>query len=113
MKQIKAIIKPNRLDPVLRALLDHLEVTGVSVSHVQGFGQNVGRNPSHNGTLLPFGTGDMCKVECIVNDVILDSVVDVIEHAAHTGTEGAGKIFIMPVEQEVVIKTGQNNASDR
>lgn len=113
MKQIKAIIKPNRLDLVLKALLDHLEVTGVSVSHVQGFGQNVGRSLSPEGTLLPFGTGDMCKVECIVNDVILDSVVDVIERAAHTGTEGDGKIFIMPVEQEVVIKTGQNNASDK
>jgi nitrogen regulatory protein PII len=113
MKQIKAIVKPTRLELVLKALHDHLEVTGVSVSHVQGFGQKVGRKPSPDGTLLPFGTGDMCKVECIVNDEILDSVVDVIKCAAHTGTEGDGKIFVTPVEQEVVIKTGQSNDSDR
>ncbi len=112
MKQIKAIVKPTRLEFVLAALHSHLEVTGVSVSHVQGFGQKVGRKPSPDGTLLPFGTGDMCKVECIVNDEILHSVVDVIKCAAHTGPEGDGKIFVTPVEQEVVIKTGQSNDSD-
>lgn len=107
MKQVKAIIRPARLEDVLRALRDHLEVPGVSVSHVQGFGRHVGREEGEDGELLPFGTGEMCKVECIINDELLDSVVALIQEAAHTGERGDGEIFIIPVETAVPIRTGQ------
>jgi len=107
MKQVKAIIRPTRLDVVLRALHDHLEVPGASVSHVQGFGQHFGRETTEDGSLLPFGTGAMCKVECIVDDELLDSVVALIQEAAHTGDHGDGRIFVIPVETMVTIRTGQ------
>lgn len=107
MKQVKAIIRPARLDPVLRALRDHLEVPRVSVSHVQGFGQHTGREEDEDGTVLPFGTGEMCKVECIINDDLLDSVIALIQEAAHTGEHGDGEIFIIPVEAAVPIRTGR------
>lgn len=110
MKQVKAIVRPSRLDAVLTALHDHLEVPGVSVSHVQGFGQHVGRDPSDDGRLLPFGTGAMCKVEVIVNDDVLKSVVALIQTAAHTGAHGDGQIFIIPVEAVVPIRTGRRTA---
>ena len=94
----KAIVKPIRLEAVLEALHEHLELPGVSVSHIQGFGQKVGRDASEDGSLLPFGAGDMAKVECVVDDEILDSIVDVIQSAARTGEDGDGKMFIIPVE---------------
>lgn len=90
--------------------MQHLEVPGVSVSHVQGFGQHVGRDPAEDGRLLSFGTGAMCKVEVIVNDELLDSVVALIQTAAHTGDHGDGQIFIIPVEVVVPIRTGRQAA---
>jgi nitrogen regulatory protein PII len=77
------------------------------VSHVQGFGQHTGREEDGDGTVLPFGTGEMCKVECIINDELLDSVVALIQEAAHTGEHGDGEIFIIPVEAAVPIRTGR------
>lgn len=104
MKQIKAIIKPIRLEAVLEALHEHLELPGISVSHVQGFGQKVGREASEDGSLLPFGTRDMAKIECVADDEILDSIMHVIQSTAHTGEDGDGKIFIVPVEEASSIR---------
>lgn len=107
MKEIKAIIRPHRLDDVLEALHAHPELPGVTVSTVRGFGRTVGRNHGATGTTAQYGTAEMAKLECVVNDEDIDSVVDLIQKAAHTGNAGDGKMFVYNVPEAVKIRTGQ------
>lgn len=105
MKEIKAIIRPYRLDSVLDALHTHPELPGVTVSQVKGFGRSVGR--SKGGAPVQYGTTEMAKLECVVNDDQVDTVVDMIQQAAHTGNAGDGKILVYDVGQAIKIRTGQ------
>lgn len=107
MKEIKAIIRPHRLDAVLHALHDHPELPGVTVSTVRGFGRTVGRTQASSSTPVQYGTVEMTKLECVVNDDQLDTVMALIAHAAHTGVPGDGKIFAYDVAPIVNIRTGQ------
>ncbi|MFQ5422670.1 MAG: P-II family nitrogen regulator [Phycisphaerae bacterium] len=111
MKEIKAIIRPHRLDAVLDALHGHPELPGVTVSHVRGFGRTVGRTKALSDTMVQYGTTEMVKLECVVNDDMADSVVDMIQAAAHTGHSGDGKICIYDVREIVLIRTGFRSTS--
>jgi nitrogen regulatory protein PII len=106
MKEIKAIIRPHRLDAVLDALHAHPELPGVTVSTVRGFGKTIGRTHSATGAAVQYGTVEMAKIECVVNDEDVNTVVDLIQKAAHTGNTGDGKIAIYDVSQIVKIRTG-------
>jgi len=106
MKEIKAIIRPHRLDAVLDALHAHPELPGVTVSHVRGFGKTVGRRRSSAATPVQYGTAEMVKLECVVNDDLLDTIIGLIQQAAHTGNVGDGKILVFGVELAVGIRTG-------
>lgn len=106
MKEIKAIIRPHRLDAVLDALHGHAELPGVTVSSVRGFGRSVGRAKDHDETPVRYGTTEMVKLECVINDDMLDSVIDIIQAAAHTGNPGDGKMFVHDVQEVVKIRTG-------
>ena len=106
MKEIKAIIRQHRLETVLNSLHARPELPGVTVSHVRGFGRTVGRAESED-TPVQYGTAEMVKLECVVNDEDVDTVVKLIEHAAHTGNVGDGKIFVYNVEQAIKIRTGK------
>jgi nitrogen regulatory protein P-II 1 len=109
MKEIKAIIRPHRLDAVLDALQAHPQLPGVTVSRVRGSGRVVGRSQNAPETATRYGTAVMMKLECVVNDDAVDSVIDIIQTAAHTGQVGDGKIFILDVLELVKIRTGKRS----
>ncbi|MFQ5501644.1 MAG: P-II family nitrogen regulator [Phycisphaerae bacterium] len=111
MKEIKAIIRIHRLDEVLHALHTHPELPGVTVSHVRGFGHTVGRTKALSETRIQYGTVEMVKLECVVNDNMADSVVELIQAAAHTGNSGDGKICLYDVREIVRIRTGDRTTS--
>ena len=106
MKEIKAIVRQHRLDAVLNALHAHPELPGVTVSYVRGFGRTVGRSDSEDAS-VQYGTAEMVKLECVVNDENVDPVIELIRQAAHTGNSGDGKIFVYGVEDVVKIRTGE------
>lgn len=106
MKEIKAFIRPYRLDAVLDALHAHPELPGVTVSRVRGFGRTVGRRRGE-AEPVQYGTTEMVKIECVVNDDEVEAVVSLIEQAARTGRAGDGKVFVYGVEQAVRIRTGE------
>ncbi len=105
MKEIKAIVRQHRLDTVLNALHARPELPGVTVSYVRGFGRTVGRTESEDAA-VQFGTAEMVKLECVVNDEDVDTVIELIQQAAHTGNVGDGKVFVYDVERAVKIRTG-------
>jgi nitrogen regulatory protein PII len=106
MKEIKAVIRPSRFDAVLDALHEHLDLPGVTVSEVRGFGRTVARSDNPEDAPVQFGTAEMVKLECVVNDDDVDIVVGLIQQAAHTGNVGDGKIFVYDVERVVKVRTG-------
>ncbi len=109
MREVKAIIRANLLNAVLDALQAHPQLPGVTVSRVRGFGRAVGRSQSAEETPVKYGTTVMTKLECVVNDDLLDSVIDIIQKAAHTGNPGDGKIFVYDVREVVEIRTGHRS----
>lgn len=109
MKEIKAIIQPHRLEAVLEELRTHPALPGVTISSVQGFGQTVGRDKNDKVDTAEFGTINMMKVECVVDDEMLDDILEIIKESAHTGLTGDGKIVIYDVNEMVKIKTGERS----
>lgn len=103
MKEIKAIIRPERLADVLRALHELPQLPGVTVSHVRGFGRRVPADA--DGEV--FAAVDMTKVEIVVPAAIANEIVGTIERAAHTGRAGDGKIFTSTVDGAVHVRSGQ------
>ena len=106
MREIKAIIRPLRLPAVLRALHEIRDLTGVTVSTVRG----IGRVPQA-GADADFDEVEMTKLEVVVPAAIAEQVVDVIARAAHTGRVGDGKIFTLPVEHALKIRSGEKDLS--
>lgn len=104
MREIKAIIRPERVTHVLHALHAIPELPGVTISKVRGFGRRFPIDPEQ-----PFDEVEMRKLEVVVPAAIAQSVVQVIERAAHTGRVGDGKIFVIPVEQAVKIRSAERD----
>lgn len=107
MQKIEAIIQPFKLDAVKQAL-NELGVRGLTVWHVEGFGRQKGHTEVYRGAeyLVSF-TPKTC-VEVVVSDEIAAKVVEAIASAARTGNIGDGKIFVMPIEDAVRIRTGES-----
>jgi len=108
MKKIEAIVKPFKLDEV-RESLSEVGITGLTVTEVKGFGRQKGHTELYRGAEYVVDFLPKIKVEVVVTDDIVDAAVDAIVKAAHTGKIGDGKIFIMPVEQVIRIRTGETN----
>ena len=106
MKKIEAIIKPFKLDEVKEAL-NEIGVHGITVSEVKGFGRQKGHTELYRGAEYVVDFIPKIKLEIIVSDSILASVVDAIGQSAKTGRIGDGKIFVTPVEEVVRIRTGE------
>ncbi len=106
MKEIKALIRPNRFGAVLDALHEHPQLPGVTLAEVRGFGRTVGRSGKREEARARYGTAKMFKLECVVNDEDVDTVIELIQQAAHTGNVGDGKIFVYDIERTVKIRTG-------
>ena len=96
MKQVVAIIKPFKLDEVREALAE-IGVQGMTVTEVKGFGRQKG-----NTDFLP-----KMKIECVVDDSLVNMAVEAIMKTARTNKIGDGKIFVMPVEEVIRIRTGE------
>ena len=107
MKLIKAIIKPFKLDDV-REALSEIGVQGITVSEVKGFGRQKGHTELYRGAEYVVDFLPKVKVETAVADSKVDEVIEAIRNAANTGKIGDGKIFVMPIEQAVRIRTGES-----
>ncbi|MBK7845134.1 MAG: P-II family nitrogen regulator [Bdellovibrionales bacterium] len=108
MKKIEAIIKPFKLDDVVEALSE-LGVEGVSITEIKGFGRQKGRTEIYKGAEYVVDFLPKVKLEIILNDALVEPAVETIQRAAHTGKIGDGKIFILPVEGALRIRTGERN----
>ena len=106
MKKIEAIIKPFKLDEVKEAL-SAIELIGMTVSEVRGFGRQKGHTELYRGAEYTIDFLPKVKVEIVVPNAKCDQVVETIQAAAKTGRIGDGKIFILPCEEAVRIRTGE------
>lgn len=106
LKKIECFIQPSKLDVIKNELIN-VGIDGMSVSEVKGFGKQRGHLTGNNsGTevkLLP-----KIKIEIVVDEEILDKVIDRIMKLSTTGTFGAGKIFVLPVEDAIRIRTEES-----
>jgi len=106
MKKIEAVIKPFKLEDVKNALHE-AGIQGMTITEVKGFGRQKGVTEVYRGAEYHIPFIPKVKLEIVINDDILDSIVKVIQEAAQTGEIGDGKIFILPVEETVRIRTGE------
>jgi nitrogen regulatory protein P-II 1 len=106
MKKIEAIIRPHLVDAV-RNSLHEVNVAGMTISEVQGYGRQRGHTETYRGTEYQIEFIPKIKIEVIIPDEIEDSVVQAIVKAAATGKFGDGKIFVVPVEDVIRIRTGE------
>jgi nitrogen regulatory protein P-II 1 len=106
MKKIEAIIKPFKLDEVREALSD-IGVTGLTVSEVKGFGRQKGHTELYRGAEYVVDFLPKLKIEIVIADELLETALDAIVKAARTNKIGDGKIFVLPIEQVVRIRTGE------
>ena len=106
MKKIESVIKPFKLEEVKEALGD-IGVSGMTVSEVKGFGRQKGHTELYRGTEYTLDFLPKVKIEVIVPDDLVDKVIEAVSTAARTGKIGDGKIFVLPVEEAVRIRTGE------
>jgi nitrogen regulatory protein P-II 2 len=106
MKMITAIIKPFKLDEV-REALSAINVHGMTVTEVKGFGRQKGHTELYRGAEYVVDFLPKIKIEAAIDDAILDQVIEVIEAAARTGKIGDGKVFVSQLEQVIRIRTGE------
>jgi nitrogen regulatory protein P-II 1 len=110
MKKIEAIIKPFKLEDVKEAL-NGVGVQGLTVTEVKGYGRQKGHTELYRGAEYVVDFLPKMKVEVVVDDSLLERVVEAIQHAAHSGKIGDGKIFISTIEDAIRIRTGEKGVS--
>jgi nitrogen regulatory protein P-II 1 len=108
VKKIEAIIKPFKLDEVKEALHD-VGVSGITVTEAKGFGRQKGHTELYRGAEYVVDFLPKVKLEVVVEDALADRVVEAIAAAAQTGRIGDGKIFVIPVETVLRIRTGERD----
>lgn len=108
MKKIEAIVKPFKLEEVKDALAE-VGVVGMSVSEVKGFGRQKGHTEIYRGSEYTVDFLPKVKIESVVADNQVDDAIAAITKSASTGKIGDGKIFVMPIEQAVRIRTGDKD----
>ncbi|HWR68166.1 MAG TPA: P-II family nitrogen regulator [Desulfomonilia bacterium] len=107
MKKIEAIIKPFKLDEVKKALTD-IGITGMTVTEVKGHGRQKGHKEIYRGAEYQVDFLPKIKIEIIVDQPMVDLVVKRIMESARTGKIGDGKIFVMPVDEVIRVRTGES-----
>ena len=108
MKKIEAIIKPFKLDDVKDAL-NRIGVTGMTVSEVKGYGRQKGHKEIYRGAEYQVDFVPKIKLEVVLEASMAAEAVKTIQERAKTGQIGDGKIFVLPVEQAIRIRTGEEN----
>lgn len=108
MKLVMAIIKPFKLDEV-REALDDAGIKGLMVSEVKGYGRQSGHTEIYRGAEYVVNFIPKIKLEMVVENEAVERVIETVSKFAHTGKIGDGKIFVMPVEQAVRVRTGERD----
>ena len=109
MKKLEVIIKPFKLDDA-KSALQEAGIQGLTVTEVKGFGRQKGHTELYRGAEYVVDFLPKVKLEIVVSDDLVDSVVDLLLRAVATGRIGDGKIFILPVEDAIRIRTGERGA---
>ena len=110
MKFITAIIQPTKLDTVREALAE-IDIHGMTVTSVKGFGRQKGHTEHYRGTEYKVDFLPKVKIEVAVDDKDSDKILSAIAQAAKTGTIGDGKIFVQPLDAVMRIRTGETDSS--
>jgi nitrogen regulatory protein P-II 1 len=108
MKLVTAVVKPHKWEDV-RAALESVGITGMTVSEVSGFGRQKGHTEVYRGAEYDISLVPKMRIEIVVDDTEVDAVVDTIVRAAQTGRIGDGKVWVTAVEQVVRVRTGDQN----
>ena len=106
MKRIEAIVRPHKLDDI-KAKLEELGIYGMTISDVRGSGRQKGKTEFYRGAEYQISLIPKIKIEITVNDEQAESLLQAIQSAAVTGEIGDGKIFVIPVEETLRIRTGE------
>ena len=106
MKKIEAIIKPFKLDEVKEALHE-VGIQGITVIEAKGFGRQKGHTELYRGAEYVVDFLPKVKIEVVIEDSMLDTVVEAVQNAAKTGRIGDGKIFISSIDEAIRIRTGE------
>lgn len=110
MKLITAVVKPFTL-PDIREALEQLDVHGLTVSEVQGFGQQRGHSEVYRGAEYATDFVPKIKLEVVASDEQVEDIINVVTEAAYTGKIGDGKLWVTPVEEIVRVRTGDRGAA--
>ena len=110
MKLVIGIVRPEKANDVLEALY-RAEVRGVSISSVQGHGGELDRVETYRGTTVQVGLSDKVRFEIAVSDDFVQPTIDAICNGGRTGEVGDGKIFVLPLERAVRIRTAEADAA--
>ena len=108
MKLIKAIVRPNRVDVVKDALANS-GISGMTVTEVRGHGRQRGHSTVYRGSEYEVSLLPKMKIEVVVPDELVDDAIEAIMDAARTGEMGDGRVFVLPVEQGYIIRTGEKD----
>ena len=106
MKLITAIVKPFTLDDV-KAALEQAGVLGMTVSEVQGYGRQKGHTEVYRGAEYSVDFVPKVRVEVVVDDAVVETVIELVVEAARTGKIGDGKVWVSPVDTIVRVRTGE------
>jgi nitrogen regulatory protein P-II 1 len=109
MKLVIAIVRPEKANEVLEALY-RAEVRGVSISRVEGHGGELERVETYRGTTVQIGLSDKVRFEIAVSNDFVQPTIDAICAGARTGDVGDGKIFVLPLERAVRIRTAETDS---
>ena len=110
MKLVIGIVRPEKANDVLEALY-RAEVRGVSLSRVQGHGGELDRVETYRGTRVKMGLADKVRFEIAVSDEFVDPAIEALCEGGRTGEVGDGKVFVVPLERVVRIRTGETDNS--
>ena len=106
MKLIKSIVRPNKVDDV-KAALEKLQVSGMTVTEVRGHGKQKGHTAIYRGQEYQVSLLPKMEIEVVVPDGVANDVIKAVIEAARTGEIGDGRVFVTPVQESYKIRTGE------
>jgi nitrogen regulatory protein P-II 1 len=111
LKLVIAIVRPEKVNDVLEALF-RAEVRGISMSRIQGHGGELDRVETYRGTTVKMGLSEKVRFEVAVSDAFVEPTIEALCSGARTGEVGDGKIFVVPLERAVRIRTGETRTGE-